>query len=86
MTASNAATVGGFVIRLLEAYGVEIVFDFEGLIRGLNHVHYMGPLTVEWEDPMMDREHGAAEAADFTHGLDFAQSGVAFDAAFGEPS
>jgi sugar phosphate isomerase/epimerase len=58
--------------------------DFEELIRALNHVGYQGPLTVEWEDPMMDREHGAAEAAEFTHGLDFARSNVAFDAAFGD--
>lgn len=56
--------------------------DFEALIRAFNHVGYQGPLTVEWEDPMMDREHGAAEAAVFTRRLDFAQSNVAFDAAF----
>ena len=33
---------------------------------------------------MMDREHGATEAAAFTRRLDFPQSGQAFDAAFGE--
>ena len=37
--------------------------DFEGIVRQLNHADYQGPLTVEWEDPMMDREHGATEAA-----------------------
>ena len=58
--------------------------DFEGLIRCLNHARYQGPLTVEWEDPMMDREHGASEAAAFTRRLDFAQSTVAFDAAFSD--
>jgi len=58
--------------------------DFEALIRALNHVDYQGPLTVEWEDPMMDREHGATEAAAFTKRLDFARSTVAFDAAFAE--
>ena len=58
--------------------------DFEALIRALNHGGYQGPLTVEWEDPMMDREHGAAEAAAFTRRLDFAQSNVAFDAAFSD--
>ena len=58
--------------------------DFEALVRALNHVRYQGPLTVEWEDPMMDREHGAREAADFTRKLDFTQSSVAFDAAFAE--
>ena len=56
--------------------------DFEGLIRALNHAGYRGPLTVEWEDPMMDREFGASEAAAFTRRLDFPQSNVAFDAAF----
>ena len=58
--------------------------DFEALIRELNHTGYQGPLTVEWEDPMMDREHGAAEAAAFVHALDFPPSGRAFDAAFSE--
>ena len=58
--------------------------DFEALIRVLNHANYRGPLTVEWEDPMMDREHGAREAAVFTRALDFAQSNLAFDAAFSE--
>jgi sugar phosphate isomerase/epimerase len=56
--------------------------DFESLIRQLNHADYRGPLTVEWEDPMMDREHGAREAAAFTRKLDFARSEIAFDAAF----
>ncbi len=58
--------------------------DFEAMIRLLNHAGYQGPLTVEWEDPMMDREFGATEAAAFTRNLDFPQSDVAFDAAFAE--
>jgi len=58
--------------------------DFEGLVRGLNHAGYQGPLTVEWEDPMMDREHGAAEAAAFVRRLDFPTTTTAFDAAFSE--
>jgi sugar phosphate isomerase/epimerase len=58
--------------------------DFEELVRCLNHAEYKGPLTVEWEDPMMDREHGATEAAAFTRRLDFPGSEVAFDAAFAE--
>jgi len=58
--------------------------DFEAMIRLLNHAGYQGPLTVEWEDPMMDREFGATEAAAFTRKLDFPQSDVAFDAAFAE--
>lgn len=56
--------------------------DFEGIIRELNHAGYDGPLSVEWEDPMMDREHGAAEAAAFVRRLDFAATKVGFDEAF----
>jgi sugar phosphate isomerase/epimerase len=56
--------------------------DFEEVIRALNDVAYAGPLSVEWEDAGMDREHGAAEAAAFVKKLDFRTSGVAFDAAF----
>lgn len=58
--------------------------DFEALIRQLNHAGYRGPLTIEWEDPMMDREHGATEAAAFTRRLEFPRSTIAFDAAFSE--
>lgn len=58
--------------------------DFESMVRALNHIGYDGPLSVEWEDPMMDREHGATEAASFVRGLDFARTGQAFDAAFSE--
>ena len=58
--------------------------DFEGIIRLLNHAKYEGPLTVEWEDPMMSRDHGAAESAEFVRKLDFPGSDVAFDAAFAE--
>jgi sugar phosphate isomerase/epimerase len=58
--------------------------DFEAIIRALNQIGYDGPLSVEWEDPGMDREHGASEAAAFVKRLDFAPSAVAFDAAFAE--
>lgn len=56
--------------------------NFEEIIRALNDIGYDGPLSVEWEDGKMDREHGATEAADFVKRLDFAPSAVAFDAAF----
>jgi sugar phosphate isomerase/epimerase len=56
--------------------------DFEGIVRELNHAGYAGPLTVEWEDPMMDREHGAKEALGFVRALDFPRTTTAFDAAF----
>ncbi|HEX4647079.1 MAG TPA: sugar phosphate isomerase/epimerase [Verrucomicrobiae bacterium] len=56
--------------------------NFERIIRALNDANYQGPLSVEWEDIGMDREHGAAEAAAFVRRVDFAPSKVAFDAAF----
>jgi sugar phosphate isomerase/epimerase len=56
--------------------------NFEEIIRALNDIGYWGPLSVEWEDAKMDREHGAAEAAAFLRRLDFAPSAIAFDAAF----
>lgn len=56
--------------------------DFEAIIRALNEIGYEGPLSVEWEDSGMDREHGAREACEFVKRLDFKPSAVAFDAAF----
>ncbi len=58
--------------------------NFEEVIRALNQIGYEGPLSVEWEDCGMDREHGAREACEFVRKLDFEPSGVAFDAAFAE--
>lgn len=58
--------------------------DFEEIIRALNAIDYDGPLSVEWEDIGMDREAGAAEAAQFCKNADFAPSGHRFDAAFGD--
>ncbi|MCP4199308.1 MAG: sugar phosphate isomerase/epimerase [Proteobacteria bacterium] len=56
--------------------------DFEEVIRALNDIGYSGPLSIEWEDARMDREHGATESCAFTRKLDFAPAFVAFDAAF----
>jgi sugar phosphate isomerase/epimerase len=56
--------------------------NFEEIIRALNDAGYQGPLSVEWEDSGMDREHGAKEACDYVRKLDFAPSQLAFDAAF----
>ncbi|MBN1806920.1 MAG: sugar phosphate isomerase/epimerase [Sedimentisphaerales bacterium] len=56
--------------------------NFEEIIVALNDVGYQGPLSVEWEDSRMDREHGAAESAAFLKKADFKPSQVAFDAAF----
>ncbi len=56
--------------------------NFEEIIRALNRIRYTGPLSVEWEDSGMDREHGAREACEFLRGLDFEPSARAFDAGF----
>ena len=55
---------------------------FEDIIVALNDVRYRGPLSVEWEDIRMDREHGATEAAAYVRKVDFKSSDRAFDAAF----
>lgn len=56
--------------------------NFEEIIRALNRIGYNGPLSVEWEDSGMDREHGAMEACEFVRSVDFPASGIAFDSAF----
>ena len=57
---------------------------FEEIIRTLNAIGYDGPLSIEWEDSGMEREHGAREACQFVKNVDFEPSGRAFDAAFGD--
>jgi sugar phosphate isomerase/epimerase len=57
---------------------------FEEVVRALNRIGYDGPLSVEWEDSGMDREHGAREACAFVRALDFRPSTTAFDEAFSE--
>ncbi|MGC4031381.1 MAG: sugar phosphate isomerase/epimerase [Tepidisphaeraceae bacterium] len=56
--------------------------NFEEVIVALNDINYQGPLSVEWEDSRMDREHGATEAAAFVKKIDFKPSAIAFDAQF----
>jgi len=56
--------------------------DFDSIICALNDTGYSGPLSVEWEDSRMDREHGATEACEFVRSVDFPSSGLAFDAQF----
>ena len=56
--------------------------NFEEIIRALNSIGYQGPLSVEWEDSAMDREHGARESCAFVKHIDFQPSAHAFDACF----
>lgn len=56
--------------------------NFEEIIRALNNIGYNGPLSVEWEDSGMDREHGAKEACEFVRRLQFKPSEIRFEAAF----
>ena len=56
--------------------------NFEEIIRALNRAGYNGPLSVEWEDNGMDREHGAKEALGFVKSIDFPPSNIAFDSVF----
>lgn len=58
--------------------------NFEKIIRALNDVGYKGPLSIEWEDGGMDREHGATESCAFVKRLDFPPSNIVFDAQFAE--
>jgi sugar phosphate isomerase/epimerase len=45
--------------------------DWEGIIRALNTAGYEGALSVEWQDPGMERTTGAEEACKFVRRLDF---------------
>ena len=56
--------------------------NFEEIIVALNDIGYQGPLSIEWEDGRMDREHGAKEACEYIKKADFKPSQLAFDAAF----
>jgi sugar phosphate isomerase/epimerase len=55
---------------------------WEAVFRALTRIGYSGPLSVEWEDSGMAREHGAPEACAFVKRNDFPASTRAFDAAF----
>ncbi len=57
---------------------------FEEILRALNRIGYEGPLSIEWEDSGMEREHGAREACEVLRGMQFPAAGGAFDDAFSE--
>jgi sugar phosphate isomerase/epimerase len=56
--------------------------DFDAIIRTFNMMGYDGPLSVEWEDPNMDREFGAKDACDFLKTLNYPGPEGVFDEAF----
>jgi len=56
--------------------------NFEKIIRALNDIGYNGPLSVEWEDGGMDREHGATESCANVRRVDFPPSKLVFDEQF----
>ena len=56
--------------------------NFEEIIRALNRIGHDGPLSIEWEDSGMDREHGARESCAAVKAFDFEPSDIAFDAPF----
>ena len=58
------------------------VVNFPVILRTLNAIGYEGPLSVEWEDPHMAREHGAAESLEFLRKIMFPGAAAAFDKAF----
>jgi sugar phosphate isomerase/epimerase len=55
---------------------------FERIIRALNQIGYAGPLSVEWEDSLMDRDAGAAEALDMLRRLSFEEPTAAWFSSF----
>jgi sugar phosphate isomerase/epimerase len=55
---------------------------FEEILRALNRIGYSGPLSIEWEDPGMEREHGAREACSTLRQMQFPPAEGAFDDAF----
>jgi sugar phosphate isomerase/epimerase len=55
--------------------------DFDELVRALDRAGYEGPLSIEWEDSAMDREHGAKEAIAYIQRTQFPSAEQAFDAA-----
>jgi sugar phosphate isomerase/epimerase len=58
---------------------------WDAILRMLNTVGYRGPVSVEWEDPTMDREQGAPEALEFLRRTWVEPPSARFDAAFAQP-
>ena len=58
--------------------------NFKAIVTALNSIGYAGPISIEWEDPTMDRAFGAAEAIGKVQEWLYPPAGQAFDAAFSE--
>jgi sugar phosphate isomerase/epimerase len=57
----------------------------EAIIRALNDIRYTGPLAVEWEDSVMDREIGAAESVEYLRRLSFDEPSSTWFSSFSTP-
>ncbi|MGC3954449.1 MAG: sugar phosphate isomerase/epimerase family protein [Propionicimonas sp.] len=53
--------------------------DFEGIVRELTQIGYDGPLSIEWEDSVIDRIDGARDAFGFASRLNYRVSTMKFD-------
>lgn len=58
--------------------------NWSELFRALNRHGYSGPLSVEWEDNGMDREHGVRESLALAKRYNFPKGSHSFDSVFGK--
>lgn len=58
--------------------------DWASLVRVLHEIGFDGPMSVMIDDPGMDRNYAAADAAPFLRRLDFLPAARGADAAFGD--
>ena len=59
---------------------------WEDCFRALRSIGYTGPVSIEWEDAGMEREHGAREAVDFVRSLLWNLPAAPFDTVFPSPA
>jgi sugar phosphate isomerase/epimerase len=57
---------------------------FERILRKLTEIGYRGPLSVEWEDNGMEREHGVVDALEVVRKLDFEPAVAGWDSTFSD--
>ncbi len=58
--------------------------NWSEIFRSLNRIGYEGPLSVEWEDNGMEREHGVQEALALARRYNFPVGTQSFDGQFGQ--